>query len=248
MIAGVILADDHLKKSYILLLLSRLLADSCKLEGRPEHDARQMSRPKSIIRLSGVCRLLLAFLVAAANMEARGAVFTDPAPSPDFTLATTDGSRFHLQDHKGRVVLLYFGYTLCPDVCSRTMAILKSALNQMTPRERSAIDVVFVSLDPQRDSAKQLARFLGRFDAGFIGLVPDAEQLDRLKRDYNLMAKTLDGADKDHYSMIHTDLVFAIDRAGILRMAFLTGTKAATIAKDVRTLLETPAEQENNPP
>ena len=128
--------------------------------------------------------LLLAVLTGA-----NAAVFKDAPQAPDFNLKRVDIGEYRLQSRKGRVVLLYFGFTNCPHVCPQTMAALSMLVAQLTPSERLRTDLVFVSVDPERDTPERMRAFLSRFEGEYIGLIPDQDQLNRLQETYNLAAR-----------------------------------------------------------
>ena len=184
----------------------------------------------SILTLAGCTSLL--------PQEFRGAAYADPAPPPNFTLASTDGGDFTLSEQSGKVVLLYFGYTYCPDICPATLGTIKTALNRLSEEERQDVSVLFVTIDPERDTLERLGKYLDSFNAGFLGAVPTLEELEQLKADYKIVAEKEEIQADGSYLMAHTGLVYVLDRAGNLRLGFFTTTSGDDMAHDIRLLLK----------
>jgi len=112
-----------------------------------------------------------------------GVVLPAAIPRPDFSLTRVDGSPFDFQAQtRGRLTLVFFGYTNCPDVCPATMASLGGAVSRMVPEDRRRIDLVFVTTDPERDTPDHLARWLANFDPDIIGLTGSIEALESAQR------------------------------------------------------------------
>ncbi len=176
-------------------------------------------------------------LLLAVFAGANAAVFKDAPQAPDFNLKRADMGEYRLQSREGRVVLLYFGFTNCPHICPQTMASLSMLVARLTPAERSRTDVVFVSVDPERDTPERVRAFLTRFEGEYIGLIPDQDQLNRLRETYNLVARKVRETDKPDYDFVHTDLIYAIDLSGRLRHAFFAGTSVDSMLENVHALL-----------
>ncbi len=155
------------------------------------------------------------------------------APAPDFSLPdVTNGGTFRLSDQAGKLVLLYFGYTFCPDVCPATLADLKQAL-AAPGVDVSRVRVVFVTVDPERDTPDILKRYLGRFDPSFVGLRADSFALEPILQGYGITAiKEVDG------SVTHSSSVLLIDGKGRKRVSFGFGTSAANMAQDIQHILQ----------
>ena len=185
--------------------------------------------------------ILLAVLSACAALrppEFHGATYTNPAAPPNFSLPSTQGGNFTLNEHTGKVVLLFFGYTYCPDVCPATMGKIKTALTQMSSEESQNVEVVFVTIDPERDTLDKLGEYLGAFNLGFVGAVPTLEQLEQLKADYGIVADKLEIQPDGSYLMAHTGLVYVLDKQGHLRLGFFDDTTAESMVHDLEILLK----------
>jgi len=124
----------------------------------------------------------------APAYEYSGTVYDPPQPVPDFELADTQGRPFHLSELDGDITLVYFGYTFCPDVCPLTMADVKTALAGLeTGRER--VHMLFVSVDPERDTPEVLSRYLAAFNPSFIGLTDDFEKTQAIMKPFGAFAE-----------------------------------------------------------
>jgi protein SCO1/2 len=170
---------------------------------------------------------LLALVLAACGYTYRGAVLDPPKPLDDFTLEASDGGAFTLSDYQGQVVLVYFGYTFCPDVCPATMFQIKRAVDALGD-DASDVQVVMVTVDPARDTADQLGRYVTNFD---LALLDDV--LAQFGAFYEI-----DDTGGDDYLVSHTPAVFAVDRAGGLRLIFTYGATGEDMAADLRHLLK----------
>lgn len=138
-----------------------------------------------------------------------------------FTLTSSDGSRFASERLAGRPHAVFFGFTHCPDVCPTTLARLVKLRRALGKGDR-AFEIVFVSVDPERDTPAEMAKYIGLFDAPVIGLTGTAAEIDEVKRSFGAYSEKVPGED-GNYSVDHTATVFLIDRDGTFR---------ATIAPD----------------
>jgi protein SCO1/2 len=169
--------------------------------------------------------------------EFKGAVYSSPAPPPDFTFPSTTGGDFTLSDQDDVVTLIYFGYTFCPDICPQTLGLIRSALNLLEETERIKIDLVFVTIDPDRDSLPIMTGYLARFDPAFIGVRPEPEDLAGLTADYDAFAEAeLPDPGSGAYEVSHTSVIYVVDKAGNMRLGFFTGMDPDDMAADLRIL------------
>lgn len=192
--------------------------------------------------------IALALVVGAAAwaVARRGAppfhgrAVEPPRPAPDFTLTGPDGQPFRLSQLQGRAVVLFFGYTHCPDVCPATLSTFE-AVKQALGAEGERVRFVFVTVDPERDTPQRLREYLRRFDPEFIGLSGDPETLAAVREAYGIYAARAGdhqgGMPSGHYVMTHTATSFVIDPAGRLRVSYSFGTPADQMAADLRRIL-----------
>jgi protein SCO1/2 len=153
----------------------------------------------------------------------------------DFTLTDHRGAPFHLQDQHGKIVLLFFGYTSCPDACPTTLIRLKQAFELLGP-DRSDLLVAFVTVDPGRDTPKALGEYLANFSLPAIGLSGTDTEIHQVAARYGAAYKR--GADtaEGGYLMDHTDRIFLIDQQGALRYLFSRDDTPERIAELVGKL------------
>ncbi len=157
-----------------------------------------------------------------------GAVIDPPLPAAEIHLQDANGSSFTLNSLRGKVVVLYFGYTNCPSECPLTMAHLKLALDQMGSQAAN-VRVAMITTDPKRDTAQVLRAWLGKFDPGFMGLLGSSDQLTKAWRDY--------GVTVEDSGETHSFFVYVIDPAGNIRETFLPDSLPADMASDFQMLL-----------
>ena len=195
-------------------------------------------------RLARQCFIgLLLFLCAACGRhEYVGTVFEEAEPAAPIRGQNYDGSSFELADLIGDPVLLFFGYTFCPDTCPLTMmelAAAQRALDNEAPALAADLKVVFVSLDPQRDSLARLQPYVHAFDPRFFGVRVTADELEALKPAYGIYSNAAEGQSltDDYYLLDHTSGVYLIDRGGNWRALFSTDVTAESLTADLQALL-----------
>jgi protein SCO1/2 len=164
-----------------------------------------------------------------------GTVIQSPEPSYDFTLTGADGD-ISLSDFRGNLVLLYFGYTFCPDICPGTLANVAQALRDMDS-QAGDVQLIMVSLDPERDTPEKLAEYMGHFHPSFIGITGAKEQLDEITSLYGIFYQVNEGSDATGYLIDHTATLMVIDRQGYLKLVFPFGVTANEIADDLKYML-----------
>ncbi len=182
--------------------------------------------------------LLLGVLPAAADAPAalKAGVFEPARMAPDFTLQGSDGTELKLQRYRGKVVLLGFGFTSCLQVCPITLTTLAQAHRKLGA-EASALQVVYITVDAERDDATRMKKYLAAFNPSFVGGTGTAEQLAAVRKAYGVFAEKRVGPDGD-YS--HSSFIYVIDRAGRLRALMPYGQSADAYVHDVKVLLGAP--------
>ncbi len=182
--------------------------------------------------------LLLAALSAVAAAPApalKAGVFEPPRAAPAFALRGSDGNAdVGAARYRGKVVLLSFGFTHCPAVCPTTLATLAQARQQLGGAAAD-VQVVFVTVDPERDDAARIKAYLAAFDPSFVGATGRPEALAAVRSSYGVTANRV--AMADSYAVDHTSSVFLIDRDGRLRAMMPYGRSAKDFVHDVRVLL-----------
>jgi protein SCO1/2 len=201
----------------------------------------RLLRPKYLIGLLIVLVVVVAagWLISTALRPHifHGTVLQSPLAATNFTLTSHDGQPVSLSDFKGQVVLLYFGYTTCPDVCPTTLAELHATLQVLGNRAKD-VQVMMVTVDPERDTVPVMADYVTHFDARFIGLTGTPDQIAQIATSYGVAYSRHVGPSAiGGYLVDHTATVTAIDRQGHVRVIFPFNTPAADIAADVDYLL-----------
>jgi len=156
----------------------------------------------------------------------------------DFSLLDPDGKTRTLEDFKGKVVVMFFGYTQCPDVCPTTLTEMEQAMNLLGPQSNQ-VQVLFVTVDPQRDTAAILKQYVPAFDPRFLGLRPaDDAALDKVTKDFKIYYKKVPGSSPGSYTIDHTAGSYAFDRNGQLRLFIKHAQGPQTLAQDLKELLK----------
>ena len=167
----------------------------------------------------------------------RGAVFDPPRALADFSVMTTRGEVFTLSEHRGEVTLLYFGYGACPDFCPTTFARLNQIYSQLN-QPADKLKIVFVTLDPERDTLELLSLYTAAFNPDFIGLRPEGDSLNAIQSQFGVVsARRSIGDAPQAYLLDHTASLFLIGPSGRLEVQYLYGTDYADIRHDVELIL-----------
>ena len=153
----------------------------------------------------------------------------------DFSLTDQNGRTRTLADFRGKVVVVFFGYTRCPDVCPTTLADLKAAREQLGD-EGKRVQVLFVTVDPERDTPQLLASYVPAFDPSFLGLYGDAAATARVAKEFKVFFQKVPGKTPDSYSVDHTSASYVFDPQGRLRLLVRPGNVPNLVA-DLKTLL-----------
>jgi protein SCO1/2 len=168
----------------------------------------------------------------------RGIDITGADYARDFHLTDFNGQPRQLADFKGKAVLLFFGYTQCPDVCPTTLSDMVQ-VKQKLGTDGQRLQVLFVSIDPERDTPELLRAYLGSFDSTFLGLYAGApDKLAALAKDFKVFYEKVQGKTPGSYSMNHSAASYIYDPQGRLRLFSRYGMPADAVADDVRLLLQ----------
>jgi len=190
-----------------------------------------------MVREAVAAFLLLALPCAAAQSPFRTGELEPPSPAPDFALRTDEGKPFRLHDWRGNVILLYFGYTSCPDVCPTTFAEFAQVKQQLGPAAQR-LRVALVTVDPERDTPKRLRAYTRAFDSTFLGLTGKRDTLASVWKAYGVYVQShrVPGSSVG-YVVDHSATTFVIDADGNLRLAIPFGTSVEDIRHDLQLLL-----------
>ena len=173
------------------------------------------------------------------NDTFRGTSYDEPYPSAaDFTLMQANGKSFQFSKQQDKITLLFFGYTSCPDVCPTTMAEFKRAMDSLSPTYRSQVQVVFVTVDPKRDTPEKMQEYVDHFDSSFIGLSGSEEELAKIWNAYGIYRLEVPGSSAAGYSVDHTARITMIDKNGKMRDSFGIDTPVEDLVHDIQLLLK----------
>jgi len=188
--------------------------------------------------LALVVLAILLVVLFSKPVNFRGTEYGKPYPSaPQIELIRSNGDTFRLSDQKGKIVLLFFGYTSCPDVCPTTLAELKLVMDGLGDKAK-LIQVVFVSVDPQRDTPEKTQTYVDHFNKQFIGLSGTVEKLSLVWDTYGVFRETVESDSALGYIVNHTARVYLIDADGNLRLSYGFQTPVEDIVSDLEILMK----------
>lgn len=189
-----------------------------------------------ILILVGVVALLS--FVFAKGPSFRGTAYAEPyPPAANFELTRSNGEIFRMSDQRGRIILLFFGYTTCPDVCPVTLAEMNQVMKQLGADSKN-IQVVFVSVDPKRDTPEKAQDYASHFNPAFIGLSGSQAELEPIWQAYSIFREEVPTDSAIGYSVDHTARLNLIDAEGSLRLSYAYGTPVNDFVHDIKLLLE----------
>ncbi len=190
------------------------------------------------MKLLSALLLSLALLLAACS-EPKKFVSTDLSMvdwGKDFALTDHNGQPRRLGDFKGKAVVLFFGYTQCPDVCPTTLSTMRDAM-VLLGDDAKRVQVLFATVDPARDTQQLLAQYLPAFHPGFLGLRADEQTFAAVAKDFKVFYVKQPGKTADSYSVDHSTGSYAFDPRGKLRLLVRHGETPANVAADLKLLL-----------
>jgi protein SCO1/2 len=192
-----------------------------------------------MLRRSVLLSLPAALLAGCVGKKAqfKGVDITGADYAQDFHLPDADGRVRSLKDFPGKVVLVFFGYTQCPDACPTTLAEISQA-KKLLGADGAKVQTVFISVDPERDTPQVLKAYMANFGPDFLGLRPaDAQQLAAVTKDFKIYYKKVPGDQPGTYSMDHTAATFVYDPQGKLRLYERYASGPEALASDIKQLL-----------
>jgi len=182
--------------------------------------------------------MAILILAACGGPEFRGSVMPEAMAVPDFELTDQTGAPWRLSDQRGNVVLLFFGYTSCPDVCPTTLATWRG-VHEGLAGDAERTRFVFVTVDPERDTPEQLGRHVNVFNPDFVGLTGDADALAAVYDVFDVYYQKVEVPQSAlGYLIDHTATTFVIDPEGTWRLRETYGTPVEDVVHDVRELLK----------
>lgn len=154
----------------------------------------------------------------------------------DFSLPDFNGKTRTLADFKGKAVVVFFGYTQCPDVCPTTMVEMANVMKQLGP-QADKVQVIFITVDPERDTPELLSKYVPAFDQRFIGLAGDKAATEKVAKDFKVFFQKVPGKEPGSYTMDHTAGSYVFDPQGRIRLFIRHGQGTEPIVHDLKQLL-----------
>ncbi len=191
--------------------------------------------------------ITLAGNVAAENDAAddtalKSGVFEPPRMAPDFSLPSSRDNQFTLSKERGKLLVLGFGFSNCTNVCPMTLANLAQTFKNLGALA-DQVEVVYVTVDPERDTPARLREYLANFNSRFIGVTGSADELAAVRQEYGILAKKEVHKNGGTYEVHHSSYIYLIDREGLLRALVPFGKSANDITHDIKILLHEKTQQ-----
>jgi protein SCO1/2 len=181
--------------------------------------------------------LIILLSTACQPYEFKGTLYSEPQPAPNFELTATDGGRFRLSEQRGQIILMFFGYTSCPDVCPMTLSEARQILQDLE-EDAKQVTFLFITVDPERDTPEILANYVNAFHPGIIGLTGTPDELADVRQAYGIVAeKEILESSAANYIINHTARIFLVDAEGRLKLSYSFGTPPDDILQDIHHLL-----------
>ena len=196
--------------------------------------------PLALVIVLGLSLLWVAMHWSPGRLQGDAELgLAQPPQGGDFVLESHAGE-LSLVDFRGRLVLLYFGYTWCPDICPSGLAMISLALGRLTAQQRAGVQVIFVSLDPQRDNPQRLKEYVGYFHDSMIGATGSAQQVAEVAARYGVAFRIVDQQSAAGYAVDHSADMYLVGRGGELRRILPHGTAPEQIAAVLQEFLNQP--------
>lgn len=191
-----------------------------------------------LLSLAVIATAALLVVLFAKPSSLHGTSYNEPyPPASQIELTRSNGETFRLSEQKGKIVLLFFGYTSCPDVCPTTLAEMKQVMDVLGDKSKS-VQVVFISVDPERDTPDKIQQYVEHFNKGFIGLSGSVEKLEGIWNSYGVTHERVESDSAFGYIINHTARIYLVDQDGNLRLSYGFQTPVKDIASDLEILLK----------
>jgi protein SCO1 len=180
---------------------------------------------------------MVLFSQSAGNeYHFQGSRIDPPIAAPDFTLTQANGEEFQLSEQRGKVVLIFFGYTFCPDVCPTTLAEYK-VMHEELGEAAEQVEFVYITVDPERDTPEVIDRYARAFNPEFIGLSGEESELQPIYDRYGVFREIQEAQASGSYLVAHTSVIYVIDKEGNWRLTFPFEMGPYEMAEDVLFLV-----------
>jgi protein SCO1/2 len=186
--------------------------------------------------------LLLAIILSLSACAGgahtwHGSPYPEGTAAPEIQLTDMHGDLFRLSDQRGKAILIFFGYTYCPDICPATVGEVSWVFDQLGLDAADAA-FLFITVDPERDTPEVLREYLGKFNPDFIGLRGDEPQLEQIEQAYGVFSQAEEHGEGEPYLVTHTARIFLVDPEGLLRTNYTFGADPEDILADLQFLVE----------
>ena len=185
----------------------------------------------------GLLLTAVGYQFISKDYSYQGSLIDPPVPAADFELTNQYNEKFRLSDHQGKLSLIFFGYTNCPDVCPVTLSEFKKIKMHFNQREEE-INFIFITVDPERDTSNRLKVYLQNFDPKFIGLTGERDLLESVWESYGVYEARQDLGSAAGYLVDHSARVYAIDKNGNWRLTYPFGMDTEKLIQDIEHLLD----------
>lgn len=201
---------------------------------RPDMNASKMTK----LRMGMMSIVVASILACSPNPSFKNVDITgSTAFGNNFSLVDTNGNTKTLADYKGKVVVMFFGFTQCPDVCPTTLTEMDDAL-KLLGSKADKVQVLFVTVDPERDTASLLAQYVPAFNPRFAGLLPaDEAALEKVTKDFRVYYKKVPGSKPNSYTIDHTAGSYVFDQSGQLRLYIKHAQGPEALAHDLKNIM-----------
>lgn len=184
----------------------------------------------------GVALMLVGWQIVQQSYRYQGSLIENPQPAPDFVLMDQNGDMFQLSEQHGKLVLLFFGYTHCPDVCPLTLAEYREIKSRLGEKA-SQVEFVFITVDPERDTPERMKIYVDGFDPGFLGLSGEMAMMEKVWSNYWVYRAKVETGSAGGYAMDHTARMYLVDSKGDLRLTYPYGFEVEKIVTDLEHML-----------
>jgi protein SCO1 len=190
-----------------------------------------------VLAIVGALLFVVAGFLLLRPYQYHGLLLESPKPAADFTLVRAGGKEVKLSDYRGKLVVLYYGYTFCPDVCPTTLAEITKAVQKLGKKSED-VQVVMVTVDPERDTPERMAEYMAFFNPSFVGLSGTPDQIAEAATPFGIYYQKHEGTPASGYLVDHTATVNVLDREGRMRLVWPFGTEGDAMAADLKQMLK----------
>lgn len=199
-----------------------------------------------LILILALCVTVVSNVAAENNatntIALKSGVFDPPRMAPDFSLPSSRDNQFTLSEQRGKILVLGFGFSNCPNICPMTLANLAQTYKKLGALA-DQVQVVYMTVDPERDTPARLRYYLANFNSHFVGVTGSADELAALRQSYGVIAKKEVNKNGGTYEVHHSSYIYLIDRDGLLRALVPFGKSADDITHDIKILLQEKTQQ-----